>query len=239
MINKYANQNRTFHRSSSSFSKVASIYDKQSISNRVTEEKPLTFSSLAPFESEAVLSVMQKEAEVLDSMEIEKEAAGISSPFEHFKTAKNYISSKLGLADDSAHDLASSVVGRAQDLHEQVGGDLEHVIGGIVDSMDKVDIQNRVGAVPMRTSSPNEVEEHVKVRLIEEMQLSSFQAESVTKSVMTQARNLTTKFRQSDLAHISNAIVDVLVNHQDTSVVYGLVASDRLVAEVESHLNNA
>lgn len=240
MINKYANQNHAIHRSSSPLSKVASVYDRQSVSNRVKEEKSLSFSSLAPFESEAILRTMQKEASELDSMELDKHATmTLASPFEHFKNAKNYIASKLGLADESAHDLASSVVGRAEDLHQQVGGELEQVIGGIVDNMDKGEIQNRVGAVPMRKASPSEIEEHVKLRLIEEMHLSSFQADSITKSVMTQARNLSTRFRMHDTGQLSNAIVDVVINHQDVSVVYSISSSERLVAEVENQLNNA
>lgn len=239
MINKYANQNHSVHRSSSPFSKVASIYEKQSESNRVKEEKKLNFSALSPFESEAILNTIQKEANELDAIEIDKQAAVVASPFEHFKTAKNYIASKLGLADESAHDLASSVVGRAQDIHQQVGGDVENVIGGIVDNMDVKEIQSRIGAIPMRKASPNEIEEHVKLRLIEEMQLSSFQADTVTKSVLTQARNLSTRLRKFDTGQIANAIVDILVNHQDTSIVYSISSSDRLVSEIEDQLNNA
>lgn len=239
MMNKYSNQNHAIHRSSSPLSKVASIYDKQAISNRVREEKSLSFSTLTPFESEAILSTIQKEAKELESAGLDKKATTVASPFEHFKNAKNYIASKMGLADDSAHDLASSVVGKAQELHQDVGGELEQVIGGIIDNMDRGEIQSRTGAMPMRKSSPNEIEEYAKMRLMEEMQLSSFQADQITKSVMTQARNLITRFRMNDTGELADAIVDVLVNHQDVSLVYSISSSDRLVAEVESQLNNA
>ena len=110
MFPKYSNQNHAVHRSSSPMAKTASIYEKQAMSNRREETKSLAFSSLAPFESEAIIQTIQKEARELDGQHIEKAAAPLASPFEHFRAAKNYIASKLGLADESAHDLASSVV---------------------------------------------------------------------------------------------------------------------------------
>lgn len=238
MMKRYSNQNHAIHRSMPTLSKTASVYDKQGISNRGKEEKSLSFSSLSPYESESILSVLKKEAAALDAMELNKEAANIASPFDTFKTAKNYIASKLGVGDDHAHALASGVVGKAQELQKDIGGDLENVVGGIIDSMDAVEVQNRIGAFPMRKSSPIEVEEHIKVRLMEELQLSSFQADQVTKSVVTQARNLSTRFRSEEVGLIADAIVSVIVNHQDVSLVYGIASSEWLVAEVESHLKN-
>ena len=237
MFPKYANQNHAVHRSPSPMAKTASVYEKQAMSNRREEDKSLVFSSLAPFESEAIIQTIQKEARQLEGDHFEKTAAPLASPFEHFRTAKNYIASKLGLADESAHDLASSVVARAETFTRDHGEDMTAAIGGIIDSMEPLDIQQRVGALPMRQASQNETEEQVKTRLIEELQLSSFQADQITKSVMAQVKNLTTQFRNATNDEIANAVVNVLVNHQDTSVVYSISSSARFKAEVETYLN--
>ena len=238
MMNKYANQNHYVNRKIAVIPKTASIYDRQSISNRQAIEKELTFSNLSPYESESILNVMKKEASELESMGLEKKAAGLASPFEYFRNTKALISSKLGLSDDVAHDLSSSIVGRANSLQDEVGGELEPIIGGIIESIDPQEVQNKVGVVSMRKSSPNEIEEHLKMRLTEEMQLSAFQADNVVKNIMAQARNLSTQFRQHDTMKIADAIMDVIVNHQDISVVYNMSSSQRLVKEVESQLNH-
>lgn len=237
MFHKYANQNHAVHRSSTPMAKTASIYEKQAMSNRGEDNKSLVFSSLAPFESEAIIQTIQKEARQLEGEDIEKSAAPLASPFEHFRAAKNYIASKLGLADESAHDLASNVVARAEHFNREHGEDITSAIGGIIDSMEPLDIQQRVGALPMRQASQNETEEQVKTRLIEELQLSSFQADQITKSVMSQVKNLSIQFRNASNGDIANAIVNVLVNHQDTSVVYSISSSATFKAEVESYLN--
>ena len=179
---------------------------------------------------------MKKEAAELEKAGLEKKAAGVASPFEYFRNTKALVASKLGLSDDMAHDLSSSIVGRANSLQDEVGGELEPIIGGIIDSIDPTEVQNKIGVMPMRKSSPNEIEEHLKMRLTEEMQLSSFQAENVVKNIMAQARNLSTHFRQNDTMQIANAIMDVIVNHQDVSLVYNMSSSGRLVKEVESQL---
>lgn len=235
-MKRYSNQNHAVHRTDDGLSKVASVYDRQGISNRVKEEKALSFSSLAPFESEAIINTMKKEAAELNSIGLDKQANILSNPFEAFGHAKYYISSKLGLTDEVAHDLASSVVARAQDLQQLHGGEVNQMISGIVDHMNPDEVHSRVGAAPMRKMSPNEVEELIKERLIEQLQMTAYQADQFKKIVVQQARNMLTQYRGYDLAKISEAIVNVLIEHQDASIAYGISTSDRLRAEVEFHL---
>lgn len=233
----YSNQNHAIHRSRNSIEKVASVYEKQAQSNRIVEEKPLSFSTLSPHESNTILDLMEKDACVLRESGFEKKAAfNFSTPFDQFRTAKNVITNKLGLGDDAAHDLASGIVGKAQRLHEEVGGDIEPIITGIVDNIDVNEIERRIGAIPMKRRSTQDTEEHVKLRLMEEMQLSAFVADQMTRSVMQQVKNLGTKFRGSSSEQIANAIVDLLVNYQDTSIVYGISSNSVLLKELEHNL---
>lgn len=231
----YSNQNRNINRTFN-MEKTASVYDKQSLSNRIVEEKPLSFSTLSPHESKVIFDVMEKDACVLRESGFEKKAFQFSTPFDHFRTAKNVISHKLGLGDDVAHDLASGIVGKAQRLRDEVGGDIDPIISGIVDNIDVNEIEKRVGVMPMRTRSTQDTEERVKLRLMEEMQLSAFVADQVTRSVMQQSKNVSTRFRNSTSEQIADAIVDIIVNYQDTSIVYGLSSNSVLLKELEQIL---
>lgn len=235
-MKNYYNQNHAIHRKGNGFDKIASIYDQQGVSNRVQEEKELSFSSLTPSESESIIGTMKKEAAELDNLSLEKKAGVIGSPFEVFGHAKAYIASKLGINSETSHDLAQSVVARAQDLQQLHGGDIETMITGIVDQMNPQEVQDRVGAVPMRPFSPNELEEHIKQRLIEELQMTAFQADQFKKIIVQQAKNLLVQYRAYKQQQIADAIINVLVQHQDASIAYGISTSGLLKQEIEHQL---
>lgn len=234
----YSNQNHRIQRKDNPFEKVASVYDRLGRSNRVVEKnRVLSFSSLPAQGAEIILNQMKKEAAELTLEEtMNKKAELNQSPFEMFGVAKNYIASKLGMAPDMAHDLASSVVAKGQELQNQHGGELGDMVKGIVDNMDPTQVQQRMGARPMRSQSPNEIEDNVKEKLMQEMPMSAHQADLCKKIVLQQARNMTVQYRNKSLAQISDAIVEVMLAHHDASVAYGISSNERLRAEIEMHL---
>lgn len=239
MINPYSNQNHRVNRHDNPFEKVASVYDQLGKSNRVVEKsRVLSFSSTSSHEADVILNQMRKEAAELALEETLNKSANLNqSPFEMFGMAKNYIASKLGMAPDMAHDLASSVVARGQDLQKEHGGELGSMVKGIVDNMDPNAIQSKMGARPMRNQSPNEIEDNVREKLTQQMGMSAHQADICKKIVLQQARNLVIQYRHKSLAQISDAIVDVMIAHHDASVAYGISSNERLRAEIEMHLN--
>lgn len=232
MINRYSSQNHAVHRKENNLEKIASVYDKMSVSNRVKEEKELSFSSLAPFESEGVFSIMRKQASELEQLGMEKQA----NPFEVFGGAKHYIASKLGVGDDMAHNLASTVLSRAQDLQNVYGGNVNDMVTGIVDNMDKNEIHSRLGVVPMRPMSPQETEDAVEQQLMNAFQMSAANVPHYKKNVMDQARNLSVLHRGNQISEIAAAIIQVLVNHQDVTLVNNISSSAQLKKEVEAIL---
>lgn len=238
LIKRYSNQNHHVHRSYNPLEKTASIYDLQGVSNRVKEEEPLAFSSLAPYESESITSVLEKEAGLLEEQELEKSAANATNPFEAFGTARHYLRNKFGLAEDSAHDLASSVVSKANAIQDEHGVELADAVVGIIDSMDEKQVLNQTGVVPKRIDTNETIEGEVKQRLMDELQLTAFQSDQLKKNVVQQARNLSTQFRHSPTKDIALAIVNVLVEHQDISLVYNISSSPHLVEEVGYQLGN-
>lgn len=237
-MNLYSNQNFRIQRKDNPFEKVASVYDKMGVSNRVTKSRVLSFSSTPAYESEVILNHMRKEAAELSLEEVLNKSANLNqSPFEMFSVAKNYIASKLGMAPDMAHDLASSVVARGQDIQNQHGGELGDAVRGIVDNLDPQKVQEKMGARPMRNQSPNEIEDEVKEKLMQQMPMSAHQADLCKKIVLQQARNMSIQYRSKSLAQISEAIVQVMLAHHDASVAYGISSNQRLRTEIEEHLN--
>lgn len=232
MINRYNNQNHAIHRTENHLEKIASVYDKMSVSNRVKEEKVLSFSSLTPFESEGVFSTMKKQAEELEQLGVEKK----SDPFEEFGNAKHYISSKLGVGDEMSHNLASSVLSKAQGLQNQYGGNVNDMVTGIVDNMDKGEIHTRLGVIPMRPMSPQETEDAVEQQLMQAFQLSAANVAHYKKNVMDQARNLSVLHRQNEISDIATAIIKVLADHQDITLVNNISSTSSLKKEVEANL---
>lgn len=237
-MNKYSNPSRHIHREENPLEKVASIYDKQAISNRVVEEKPLSFSSLSPSEASAVVNLMKKEAEVLDGLELDKKADTHSSPFDRFALARHTVISQLGISGDAADDLASSVLVKAEEIQNGHGGELDNIISGIVEHMDSSEIKRRTGAMPMRHVSRKKTEEKMRLRLINEMGLSAHQADQMKKVVSQQARDLSTLHRQYSFAELCDAIINVIVEHDDTSIAYGMASNERLRDEIKYQLND-
>lgn len=239
MMKDYSNQNFRVHRHDNPLEKIASVYDRVGVSNRVvTKSRVLSFSSTPSYEAEIILNQMRKEAAEFALEEtLDKSASLNQSPFEMFGVAKNYIASKLGMAPDMAHDLASSVVAKGQELQNQHGGELGDMVKGIVDNLDPNAIQDKMGARPMRNQSPNEIEDEVKEKLMEQMPMSAHQADICKKIVLQQARNLTIQYRNKSLAQISESIVQVMLAHHDASVAYGISSNQRLRSEIEMYLN--
>ena len=211
------------------------VYEQQEVSNRLIEKKAFAFQSLPSYQAEAILEKMAEDAKRVQGLE--KEAAVLSNPFEAFGHAQTYIASKFGLQRELAHDLASSVVGKAKGLRAEHGGELSDMITGIVDHMNPDEVRNKVGAEPIRTHSPGELKEHVKMRLVEEMSMSSYQADQFKEIVLTHARNLITIFRPHSLLDITNAILDIVVNYQDSSLIYSFTSSASLKDEVRHRLS--
>lgn len=235
-VTKFYNANHSPQRDYNPFEKVASIYDRQSISNRGEEEKQLRISSLPPMDEESILSKMATDAKLLDDTEIDKQATVLTNPFDAFGHAKHYIASKLGVQDELAHDLASSVLGKAEELRNAHGGEINEMVTGIVDHMDKGEIESRTGVAPMRSSSPQELEEMIEDVLTKEFQLTSYQAETHKKIIIQQARNLSTIHRNVTLEQLCVAILAILEQHGDISIAPSISTSNRLKDEIAQQL---
>ena len=234
---RFKNQNSIRHKADP-FSKTASVYDKMGESNRVVEEKPLHFSSLSASDTNFLREHLAKEASDLNSIPLEKRANAMNL-FDLFQNTKNAIASSLGVADGAAHDLASSTIAKAQEIQAVHGGTIEEAASGIIQQMGGAELKKRFSATPMKVFRSTQAEDLARELLIDQMQLSGYQADQLKKNVVQQARNLSTKFRAHDLGELTTAIVDVLTEHGDVSLVYNFATSERLKGEIKYRLDNA
>jgi hypothetical protein len=69
--------------------------------------------------------------------------------------------------------------------------------------------------------------------------MSAYQADQFKKIIVQQAKNLSIQYRTYKLQQIANAIINVLVEHQDASIAYGISTSELLKQEIEHQLTQA
>ena len=191
-------------------------------------------ASLSAGEGEEVRSLISKEAKKLDGMNIQKTAS--ANPFELFGNTKHYVSKKLGLSDTTAHDVAGSVIGKAQGITEQYGGEIGDIAMGIVDQMDPRAFPEVATGLVQRTMSNHEQDAFAKQLLMDEMQMSSYDADRYKKSVVATARSFYTKFRTKAPQEIIQAVVSILVERRDVSLVFDIATNDQLKREIEMKL---
>ena len=232
-MNLYGNQNRSVNRNRQFIEKVASPFDEQLQFNR--KKKPIfKFASLSPEEGEEIVSYMKKEAEVLNKEPIDKTAS--MNPFELFGNAKHYATKKLGISDTTAHDVAGSVIGKAQQLSEQHGGEVADMAMGIIDQMDPNAFPEVATGLISRTMTTQGQDQYAKELLMEQLQLSSYDADRYKKSVVAAARSLYTKHRTKRPDELSQAVVSLLVERRDVSLVFDISSNEQLKREIEMKL---
>ena len=208
------------------------IYEKQAQFNRGTPAPVLEFSSLPSKEAQEIRDYIQKEATVLEKESIHKQAS--ASPFDMFGNAKMYLRNRLGVSDETAHDIAGSVMGKAQQIQENHGGELVQIAQGIIDEMEPGQFEE--SRLKYRIMSAQEQEAFAKNLLMEQMNASAYEADRYKKSIVNSARTLYTKHRTKTPQEIIKAIVDVIAERRDITLVFDVPSDDHLKREIEMRL---
>lgn len=231
----YGNQNH--HRE---MRKVASRYDALAIPNR-TEASKLTLSSLSAADNEGLRDLIAKEAAALGGTE---KLAFLSGGVDLFTRAKGMLGNKLGIPEDKANEMASPVVMQTNKIQEIYGGDPHKIMDRLIDAMQNQLIGPHDGQIvplgevqdSMALTKTPSLEAEIKARLVNEMHVTNMESNHLAKSVMSEARDLVTAIRPCKIDQIANAIVDVMIEHHDPSVVYGIKTNKVYLAEIKEHL---
>lgn len=243
---RFSNSNHKLN--TEGFYKVANPLDALMISNRPVEEI-LNVSSFSSVENESLNALIAKEAKVINDSEMSKTAseaidkkAFLSNGLDMFASTRGLIAQKLGVSEDVAHDLTSSVLNKTDAIVNRYGGDHNQVVEGIVQEMGNSLLQDHhgLGAVSanvMKPTGTKDAIEHIQSRLVNEAGVTNFQAERLKHAVWKEARDLTTMLRPYDKYTISNAVIDLMIEMGDVNIVYGLKDSNAFVEHIRSLLS--
>lgn len=245
----FANQN---HRVNGAvIEKVASVYDTVSVSNRKASPD-LQLNTLSPHDNEQLRLQIQKEALAVDGSELIKGASAIdktaflSGGMDLFTSVKGLLRNKLGVPDETSHELASPIITQALKIQEQYGGDEKKIAERLITEMqgqltdNSPNPDHTLGGVQsvMAVVGTKGLEEQIKQRLIEETGLNSYEADRLKKSVVGEARDIAGMIRPHKMDAIAGAIVSFVAQHGDPGVVYGLKDSPAHVQEIRSMLES-
>lgn len=224
-------------------------YDVLMKSNRAKKEE-LSLDKLSHTENEGLREFLEKQASLVpDSLEktasenaMTKEAF-VSRGIDLFDSTKNLIAQRLGVSDGVAHEFSSRVITQAEKIQNRFQGDQGKIIDGIVDAMgtelatNPNAMKSQFGMVNMKVLSNKDLLEYIKERLVNELQLSSYEADRLKLTVVKQAGDLTTMLRPHTKQKIADAIVSLMKDRANPSIAYDIKDSKVLIDGLRMYLN--
>lgn len=245
---EYANQNHRVN--GRAITKVASVYDVLSIPNR-NNAPILKIASFTPEDNDLLRAQIQKESSVIEQS-VGKEAsidkvAFLTGGLDLFANVKGMLRNKLGMPDETAHELVSPIINQTLKIQQQYGGDEKKIADRLITEMQGQmtdtaptgenvmgQVQDHMGVIHTKS-----LEEHVKQRLVDEAGLNNYEADRLKKTIVGEARDLATAIRPYKMDVISNVIIDMVIQKGDPSVVYGLKDSPVQVQQIRAMLEQS
>lgn len=228
---------------------ASSEYDRLMVSNRQVE-KAISIPSFSPVENEGLADYIRKEAKVLDADELTKEAsegitkeAFFSGGLDMFTSTRQLIANRLGVSEEIAHDMTSPVLNRSDVIRNQYGGEPQHIIEGIVTELatqtsDNPIVSKGVELHDFKSSwGKKEWSEAIKDRLVTELGIGSYDADRMVLLIVKESQDLTTSLRPHTKFEISEAIIQIMKENGDPSVIYGFKDSSRMMSLIKEYLN--
>lgn len=225
----------------------SSKYDSLLVSNRA-QEKVLEVSTLSLDQNQELRQYISKESQKIESSELSKTAsegmdkeAFFSGGLDMFSRTKQFIANRLGISEDVAHDITSPLLNHADRIMSMHGGEQEQVIEGLVSAVGPELLRNQTSVGDMGVSSMKPVGtkawmESIKNRLMSEVRMSSYDADRAVRTISKEAQDLTTMLRPNDKYKIADAIITLMVETNDPTIIYGLKDSDTTLNLLRNHL---
>lgn len=189
--------------------------------------------------SEAMSEALSQSAVYTDG-EILKHAS-FASGFQMFGNVKKSVASALGVSDTIAEELTSKIITKSEHVIRDYGGEQIEVISGIIDEMKNQSISNPDilnGAFDLHpvTHQSRQIEETIKLRLMNEMHMSNRDADTFKTVVYKNAQDLTTTLRPHTRENIAKALVDLIIDTKDQTIVYNIKTSPTLLESLKAFL---
>jgi hypothetical protein len=210
--------------------------DKLSQSNR---EKSLSkISTITDEYNEIIHSYIRKTASDINECLLEKISS--SASFDLVSLASGLISQKLGVDPQNSQSLVSNLIRKVSKIQELYGGDEESILRRLVDELQNTNSEysaDSVGEAQVIMGNAfkyQKVEDQVKFELMKQFGMTSNEAERVTKSILTESRDLLITLRPADIRSIAFGIMELIHQFDDVTIVYGIRNNPELITQLRN-----
>jgi hypothetical protein len=230
---RFYNQNHFVGRTQ----KTPTGFDKLAMSNRQSSMTKL--SSVRDDDDEKIRRYIKRTATDINNALIEKQAIG--GDFDLITQATGLVSSKLGIDPQNAQSIVSNLIQKVMKIQELYGGDEQAILRRLVDEMqngmtEQSPSNNQVGEAQINMGSAfsyQKVEEQVKFELMKQLGMTSTDSERITKSILTESRDLSIALRPADLRKISLAMIQLIQQFDDVTIIYGIRNNPELIKQLK------
>lgn len=207
-----------------------------SMSNRFEK---VAFESLGKDLSSDVEKAIAKTAAKIDAP-LAKQAS-LGNGFQTFSTVRKMIANKLGVSEFVAEDMTSKVITKSEQIANEYGGNQHEIIDGILNEMTKQTIEAPSvlnGAFDLHpvNHQSREIEETIKLRLMNELHMSNREADMYKTIVYKNAQDLAVTLRPKKREEIAKALVDLMVDTNDMTIIYNIKSSPTLMEALKAFL---
>lgn len=242
-MKKLSNFNTT---PSSAVPKYNGMYEKLAVFNREYKGE-LKVASLIESDQRDLRQYLDKQAEGLTTGDRMKKEAFLSGGMELFLSTKSLLMQQLGMDEAKSHEMASTIVTKANQIVEQYGGELGVVIERLVEEMkNQLATQQQANPDVLMESkellllprSTKHIHEFTKKNLIQTMRLNNYEAERLAKTIVQESRDLLISLRPYTLPQVVDAMVQMMAHYGDTTVAYNLKSDPYLLQELRDGLSS-
>ncbi len=242
-MKRYSNANHKVQ----PFAQRVSGLDKLAFSNRESSNSHIA-SSLSESDNRALNDYMKKVAKAINHQLIEQVAsldkvAMVTNDYDLVMQATGLVQSKLGVDPQNSQNLVSNLLRKTMKIQEVYGGEAETILRRLIEELQNGMAERRtedaVGEAQMNLGSAfkyKKTEEQVKFAVMKDLMMTSSDAERLTKSILTEARDLLIPLRPFELRDICLAIIQLIQQYDDATIVYGIRNNQELIRQLEMQL---
>lgn len=160
--------------------------------------------------------------------------------YDMMMTTKRLVQKQLSITDGPAHDIASKVITKATEIHDQYGGNLNVIIHGIVSKMDATpampDSSPQIHVKALKQGARADDLEAVEMRVMSEFGMDRQNTDRYVRTLLNEASDLRVTYKGFDKYEMANAILDVVISFGNPELVYNFKSSKYACKQLEELL---
>jgi hypothetical protein len=229
---RYHNQNHYVGRSA----REATGLDKLAESNR--QQTIFKVSSVTDEYNHILKMYVQKTASEVNECLLEKKSS--SASFDLVSQATGLVAQKLGIDPQNSQSLVSNLLRKVSKIQELYGGDEDVILRRLVDELQNTSTEMRtdsVGEAQMTMGSAfkyQKVEDQVRFEVMKQFGMTNNEAERITKSILSESRDLLISLRPADVRSIAFGIIQLIQHMDDVTIVYGIRNNPEMIKQLRN-----